>query len=83
MRTLFARCATAVLMWGGVAGVVEPVTAQALPVPVPLGSWPGCPPDHPEGPCHWCPGDLPVQTGLSDRLVPGPRRSRRASQTLW
>ena len=39
-------------------------TAQALPGgPVPLGSWPGCPEDNPSGPCHWCPGDPPVQTG--------------------
>ncbi len=38
--------------------------AQALPGgPVPLQAWPGCPNDHPEGPCHWCPGDPPVQTG--------------------
>ena len=26
-------------------------------------AWPGCPEDHPAGPCHWCPGDPPVQTG--------------------
>ncbi|MBE1548025.1 hypothetical protein GGC64_002033 [Mycobacterium sp. OAS707] len=26
-------------------------------------AWPGCPNDHPEGPCRWCPGDPPVQTG--------------------
>jgi hypothetical protein len=39
-------------------------TAQALPGgPMPLSSWPGCPPDSPEGPCRWCPGDPPVQTG--------------------
>jgi hypothetical protein len=39
-------------------------TAHAMPgVPLPQGSWPGCPEDHPEGPCHWCPGDPPVQTG--------------------
>lgn len=38
--------------------------AQALPGgPLPMNSWPGCPEDHPEGPCHWCPGDPPVQTG--------------------
>ena len=38
-------------------------TAEARPIaPVPL-SWPGCPTDHPEGPCRWCPGDPPVQTG--------------------
>jgi hypothetical protein len=26
-------------------------------------AWPGCPEDHPSGPCHWCPGNPPVQTG--------------------
>jgi hypothetical protein len=26
-------------------------------------AWPGCPEDHPAGPCHWCPGSPPVQTG--------------------
>lgn len=26
-------------------------------------AWPGCPNDHPAGPCRWCPGDPPVQTG--------------------
>lgn len=39
----------------GVAGG----TAQA----VPGGAWPGCPEDNPSGPCHWCPGDPPVETG--------------------
>lgn len=29
----------------------------------PGGAWPGCPNDHPSGPCHWCPSDPPVQTG--------------------
>ena len=39
-------------------------TAQALPGgPVPLSAWPGCPEENPSGPCHWCPGDPPVQTG--------------------
>jgi hypothetical protein len=39
-------------------------TAQALPDgPLPLGSWPGCPENSPEGPCTWCPGNPPVQTG--------------------
>ncbi len=39
-------------------------TAQSQPGPAPLdGAWPGCPNDHPAGPCHWCPGDPPVQTG--------------------
>jgi hypothetical protein len=39
-------------------------TAQALPGgPVPLGAWPGCPENNPSGPCNWCPGDPPVQTG--------------------
>ena len=41
-----------------------PVPALAQPGPAPLnGAWPGCPEDHPAGPCHWCPGDPPVQTG--------------------
>src|ERR1700722_6361553 len=54
MRRMFMGLASAALLWGGVAGVVGPVAA---------GAWPGCPNDHPEGPCHWCPGDPPVQTG--------------------
>lgn len=39
-------------------------TAQASP-----GGWPGC--DGPKGPCHWCPGDPPVQTGnmMNDPVV--------------
>lgn len=44
-------------------GLASTGTAEARPIaPVPL-SWPGCPTDHPEGPCRWCPGDPPVQTG--------------------
>lgn len=63
MKRLIVGLATAVLLWGGVAGPVGPGTAQAKPGPVPLNAWPGCPNDHPAGPCHWCPGDPPVQTG--------------------
>jgi hypothetical protein len=52
-------CAVAVTGLGLAAG-----PAQAQPGPVlPQKAWPGCPDDHPEGPCHWCPGDPPVQTG--------------------
>jgi hypothetical protein len=51
---LMVGLATAVMLWGGVAGVTGPASAN---------SWPGCPADHPEGPCRWCPGDPPVQTG--------------------
>jgi hypothetical protein len=62
-----SRLATAVLVSGSLslAGLgLAAGTAQALPGgPAPLGSWPGCPADHPEGPCRWCPGDPPVQTG--------------------
>jgi hypothetical protein len=48
----------------GLAGLgLAAGTAQAYPAPVPLNAWPGCPNDHPAGPCHWCPGDPPVQTG--------------------
>jgi hypothetical protein len=54
MRRIFVALASAVLLWGGVAGVGGRAGANA---------WPGCPPDHPAGPCHWCPGDPPVQTG--------------------
>jgi hypothetical protein len=64
MRKLIVGLATTVMLAGNVAAAVDPGTAQAKPaVPVPLNSWPGCPPDHPEGPCHWCPGDPQPQTG--------------------
>ncbi|MDT5343363.1 MAG: hypothetical protein QOE52_2547 [Mycobacterium sp.] len=63
MRRMIVGLATTVLLWGGVAGVVGPGVAAARPGPVPLNAWPGCPEDHPAGPCHWCPGDPPVQTG--------------------
>jgi hypothetical protein len=54
MRRLIIGLATAALLSGGVTGVVGPATADA---------WPGCPNDHPSGPCRWCPGDPPVPTG--------------------
>jgi hypothetical protein len=39
-------------------------TATARPIaPFPESAWPGCPEDSPEGPCTWCPGDPPVETG--------------------
>lgn len=65
LKRVIVGLATAVLLAGGAAGVVAPGTAQANPRgPMPLsGAWPGCPEDHPAGPCHWCPGDPPVQTG--------------------
>ncbi len=45
--------------FGSLAG-----TAQALPGgPTPQQAWPGCPDENPSGPCRWCPGDPPVQTG--------------------
>src|ERR1700754_2100097 len=56
----------AALLSGGPAVsnlVLTAAIAQAHPGPVPLDAWPGCPNDHPAGPCHWCPGDPPVQTG--------------------
>ena len=65
MKRLVLGLTTAVLLSGGAAGLVGPGIAQATPGPLPLngGAWPGCPADHPAGPCHWCPGDPPVQTG--------------------
>ena len=61
-----SRFATTVLVSGGLglAGLgLAAGSAQALPAPVPLKAWPGYPDDNPSGPCHWCPGDPPVQTG--------------------
>lgn len=60
------RAAAAALLTGAGAALalgLAPGTAAALPrAPLPA-SWPGCPEDSPEGPCRWCPGDPPVQTG--------------------
>jgi hypothetical protein len=63
-----SRLAVTVLVSAGlsVAGLgLTPAYADAQPLrgPLPLNAWPGCPDDHPEGPCRWCPGDPPVQTG--------------------
>jgi hypothetical protein len=62
MARLIVGLATTLLLWNGAAVVVGAGAAEAPRIPAPQ-SWPGCPPDHPEGPCHWCPGDPPVQTG--------------------
>jgi hypothetical protein len=62
MKRLMAGLATTVLVSGSVAGVLGAGAAEAQRMPAPQ-SWPGCPPDNPSGPCHWCPGDPPVQTG--------------------
>lgn len=62
VKRLAVGLATAALLSGGIVGM-SAGTARAQPGPVPLGSWPGCPEDNPAGPCHWCPGDPPVQTG--------------------
>jgi hypothetical protein len=64
--TTIKRLTTIALVAGGLAlgGIgLSAGTAEARPVPAPLQAWPGCPNDHPEGPCRWCPGDPPVQTG--------------------
>ncbi len=63
-----ARCARWGLTAAACVGIVMgfPGAAQATTSPAPLtpgGAWPGCPPDNPSGPCQWCPGDPPVQTG--------------------
>ena len=55
-----------------IAGVgIASGTAEARPLaPLPQsGAWPGCPEDNPSGPCHWCPGDPPVETG-NKRVYP-------------
>jgi hypothetical protein len=66
LRRRIVRSATTALVVGGLAVSGLGLTAgsaEAQPGPVPLGAWPGCPNDHPDGPCRWCPGDPPVQTG--------------------
>jgi len=62
----------------GLAAGAGPIagTAEASP-----GAWPGCPNDHPTGPCHWCPGDPVVQTG---NLVTNPVRwDPNICHTYW
>ena len=67
MRRAIVGFTTGLLVFGGLglASVgLAGGTAAALPGgPLPLNSWPGCPENSPEGPCRWCPGDPPVQTG--------------------
>ena len=58
-----AKWAVTVAVGGTLALCALPGPAAARPAPVPLDAWPGCPPDNPSGPCRWCPGDPPVQTG--------------------
>ena len=64
-RTVNRMIASALLSGGVTAAFLglAPGTAQA--------AWPGCPNDHPMGPCHWCPGDPPVRTGnmVNDPVV--------------
>src|ERR1700722_7003116 len=72
MRRMFMGLASAALLWGGVAGVVGPVAP---------GAWPGSPNHHPEGPCPWCPGDPPVQTG--NLRVDSVRWDANVCHTYW
>jgi hypothetical protein len=44
-------------------------------------AWPGCPNDHPEGPCRWCPGDPPVSTG--NHVTNPVRWDFNACHTYW
>jgi hypothetical protein len=63
MKRLVVGLATTMLISGSVVGITDAAVASAAPGPLPVRSWPGCPEDNPSGPCHWCPGDPPVQTG--------------------
>jgi hypothetical protein len=69
--------AVALLSFGAAAGLgLTAGTGVAS-----AGAWPGCPNDHPTGPCHWCPGDPPVQTG---NLVTNPVRwDANVCHTYW
>jgi hypothetical protein len=60
------RILAGALLSGGVAVAglgLGAGTAQAGPGFVPLDAWPGCPNDHPQGPCHWYPGQPLPPTG--------------------
>jgi len=48
-----------------VAGLLSATVAAGMltTAAVADASWPGCPEDSPMGPCRWCPGNPPVQTG--------------------
>ncbi len=61
MRHNGGRIAATAILFSSVfmTGIAVPTGAQAQPG----NAWPGCPPESPEGPCRWCPGDPPVQTG--------------------
>jgi hypothetical protein len=68
-----AGLATTVLLCGSVAGMqAGPAAASAFP---------GCPDAHPEGPCHWCPGDPVVQTG--NLRVDPVRWDENVCHTYW
>jgi hypothetical protein len=74
-RSLRAIVAGSLLSVGLAAGLglTAAGTAQA-------GGWPGCPKEG-SGPCHWCPGDPPVQTG---NLVTNPVRwDAGVCHTYW
>jgi hypothetical protein len=71
MRRMHVGLASAALLWLSVP-VVGPGAA---------GAWPGCPNDHPGGPCHWCPGDPPVQTG--NLAVDPVRWDANVCHTYW
>lgn len=60
-HTLMRSAAVALLSVGvAITGMgLSGGSAQAQPG----NAWPGCPPESPGGPCRWCPGDPPVQTG--------------------
>lgn len=44
-------------------------------------AWPGCPPDNPSGPCRWCPGMGPVETG--NKRVNPVRWDESVCHTYW
>lgn len=81
------RRAVAGALLSGVAalttlGFTSTGTAEARPAPLPMnGAWPGCPEDNPSGPCKWCPGDPPVQTG--NRITNPVVWDNNACHTYW
>ncbi|BAX91277.1 hypothetical protein [Mycobacterium shigaense] len=66
-RYTVKRLMSGALLSSGVAlsvlGLAAGTAEAQIGIPIPLDAWPGCPNDHPSGPCHWCPGQPLPPTG--------------------
>lgn len=62
VRTSIARGLLSAGLFVASPGLTTGIAAAA-PGPVPVDAWPGCPNDHAQGPCRWCPGQPLPPTG--------------------